>query len=246
MPIEFPVKVPYSTTPNMVRNTGAVFNSKPSRYYLEQKRLELIARGDDLYATTWEADVNHLIRKANEYCGQPGHFSITQLALSIEEDIAIMHKGMLAAICFCFPSSWTPKERIGMPLMKIHEAVADGDKLITASQRIAETMASVEQGSFRRHVWTICNSGELSQHPARKSSVIPQSIDELFYRVETQTTAPLGDGDSSLFFVKVETCPLAELWADAEKRELIKESVSSMTDDVLDYKNLHHIKTLLI
>jgi hypothetical protein len=229
----------------MVRNTDVVFNNKPDRYYLEEKRLELIARGSDLYATTWEADVNQLIRRANEYCGQPSHYSITQLALTLEEDIAIMHKGMLAAICFCFPSSWIPKERIGMPLMEIHKPVGDGVKLVSASQRIAETMADTTQGSFRRHVWTICNSGELSQHPAKKSSVIPQSINDLYYRVETQTTAPLGDNVSSLFFVKVETCPLIELWADKEKRELIKESVGSMTDAVLDYKNLHHIKTLL-
>ena len=243
-PIEHVVRVPYTTAPNMIRNTGAVFNTDPDIYYLKQKHLELLAYNTDLYATTVECQQQKLISAAAEYCGVKTD-SIVDLAKTLEEDIAIMSNGQLQAICFCFPSSWIPSERIGQALTDIHTPVADGEKLRAMSQRIAETMADTTQGSFRRWVWTITNSGELSQHPNRKSSAVPKTIDDLYFRMETQTTAPLGDGVSSLFFVRVETCPLSEIWNDPIKKQRILDSTNSMTDAVLDYKNLHHIKILL-
>jgi hypothetical protein len=245
MPIEFPVRVPYTTAPNMVRNTGAVFNKKPNRQILEQKRLELIRHNKDLYAQTDLAANLRLVGRALEYCGLPTYYGIQQLAMSLEEDIAIMHRGRLEAIAFCFPSSWIPRERIGQALTDIHAPVADGEHLRKMSQRIAETMADSEQGSFRRHVWTISNSGALSQHPAAKSDLVPATLEDLWFRLETQTTAPLGDGVSSLFFVRVETEPLSKIWNDENKRLILVDSVNSMTDAVLEYKNLHHIKELL-
>lgn len=237
------IKTPYTTRPNMTRWTGPAFNTSPSNFYLEQKRQELIERQTDLYATTYEADINGLVRRANEYCSRPAHFSLVQLALTLEEDIAIMYKGMLAAICFCFPSSWIPRERIGLQLGEIHKPVADGEVLVKMSSRLAETMSDVEQGSFRRHVWTVTTSSTLSNHPAKKENKTAQSIDDLYFRSETQTTVPLGDGISSLFFVKVEVVPLADIWAD--NKEQILDSINSMSDSIIEYKNLKDIKELL-
>lgn len=245
MPIEFPVRVPYTTTPNMVRNTGDVWKRRPNKQVLEQKRQELIRHGKDLYAQTDLAANLRLGSRALEYLGLPCWYGLQQLAMSIEEDMAIMHKGRLETIVFCFPSSWIPRERIGQTLADIHAPVADGDRLRQASPRIAETMADPAQGSFRRHVWTVTNSGALSQHPANKSDLVPNSIDDLWFRLETQTTAPLGDGDSSLFFVRVETEPLSTFWNNPEQRFMLLDSVNSMTDAVLTYKNLHHVKELL-
>ena len=243
MPIEFPVRVPYTTAPNMVRNAGAIISPEPRLAYIRQKNQELVRRGNDLWAELSGAGL--LIQQATQQLGLVQTSSIVNFALQIEEDVAVMHQGRLVAICFCFPSSWIPRERIGMTLTSIHEPVADGDKLRTMSQRISETMADPAQGSFRRHVWTISNSGELSQHPANKSDHVPASIDDLWFRLETQTTMPLGDGDSSVFFVRVETEPLASFWNNTEQRQILLDSINSMTDAVLIYKNLHKIKQLL-
>ncbi len=243
MPIEFPVRVPYTTAPNMVRNTGPVINSNPRLDYIRQKQHELNLHGSDLWAELPGASL--LIRQATQQLGLVPTSSIVNFALQIEEDVAVMHHGRLVAICFCFPSSWIPHERIGMLLTNIHAPVADGDKLRQMSQRIAKTMADPAQGSFRRHVWTIATSGALSQHPATKSDRVPVGIEDLWFRLETQTTMPLGDGESSVFFVRVETEPLTVIWHDSEKRNTLLESVNSMTDAVLTYKNLHQVKELL-
>lgn len=243
MPIEFPVRVPYITAPNMVRNTGSIISKEPRLDYIRQKNLELTRYGNDLWAEL--PGSNLLIQQATQKLGLVETSSIVNFALQIEEDVAVMHHGRLVAICFCFPSSWIPRDRIGQTLTDIHGPVADGDRLRQMSQRIAETMANTAQGSFRRHVWTVSNSGELSQHPATKSNTVPVGIDDFWFRLETQTTMPLGDGASSVFFVRVETEPLSAIWSDLEKRNTLMDSINSMTDAVLDYKHLHHVKELL-
>ena len=243
MPIEFPVRVPYTTAPNMVRNTGEIFNRNLNLDYIRQKNKELTKYGSDLWAELPGASL--LIQKATRELGLVETSNIVNFALQIEEDVAVMFQGRLLAICFCFPSSWIPRERIGMTLTDIHGPVADGDRLRQMSQRIAKTMADPAQGSFRRTVWTISNSGDLSQHPKNKSAHVPNDINDLWFRLETQTTMPIGDGESSVFFVRVETEPLKHIWDDTEKRGILLDSVNSMTDAVLEYKNLHHIKELL-
>jgi hypothetical protein len=227
----------------MVRNTGAIIVREPRLDYIRQKNLELTRYGSELWAEM--PGTSLLIQKATQQLGLVETSSIVNFALQTEEDVAVMHHGRLVAICFCFPSSWIPRERIGQTLTDIHGPVADGDKLRTMSQRIAETMADPAQGSFRRHVWTIANSSELSQHPSAKSDCVPESIDDLWFRLETQTTMPLGDGESSVFFVRVETEPLITIWDDLEKRQVLMDSINSMTDAVLTYKNLHYIKEIL-
>jgi hypothetical protein len=72
----------------------------------------------------------------------------------------------------------------------------------------------------------------------------PQSINDLYFRTETQTTVGIG-GDICLFFVKVNMLPLQQLWDDPEKRTLIVDSINSMSEAVLDYKNLGLIKRIL-
>jgi len=233
MQIDF-VKVPYTTKPNMVRNTGPVFIHPPNQEVLRSKKIELEKYGTDLWAQ--QTGVESVVRKAAEYCNVYTD-NIVDLALRLEEDVAVMHQGKLAAICFCFPSGFKPGEIIGMPLSDIHKPVADGEMLVKASPGIARVMT--EQPSFRRHVWSINMNSDLSNHPATKKDIVPETIDDLYFRVETQTTAPV-DKDTSLFFVKVDVVPLKDVWCYK-----IWESLNSMTDAVLTYKNLHHVKELL-
>jgi hypothetical protein len=233
MQIDF-VKVPYTTGPNMVKNTGPVFISQPDQEIIKQKKAELDLFGTDLWAQ--DPKLNKVIEKAAGKCNVYSD-SVLDLALRLEEDVAIMNKGKLAAICFCFPSGFIPSERIGMSLSDIHKPVGDGEQLVKASPGIARVMT--EQASFRRHVWTVTNNPRLSNHPSTRIDSLPQSIDELYFRWETQTTARV-DNDTSLFFVKMDVVPLREVW-----NQRILDSINSMTDAVLTYKNLHQIKTFL-
>jgi len=231
MQIEF-VKIPYSTGPNMVRNTGPVFISPPDRTILAQKKVELEKHSTDL----WAQNDPRAVERAAKYCNVYTD-NIVDLALRLEEDVAVMHKGQLAAICFCFPSGFIPSERIGMLLGDIHKPVADGDMLVRASPGISRVMC--EHPSFRRWVWTVTNNPNLSNHPDNKIQTEPKTLDDLYFRWEGQTTASV-DKDTSLFFVQVNVVPLKEVWSTK-----ILNSINSMSDSVLTYKNLHGIKKIL-
>lgn len=242
MPID--IRTPYTTQPHMMRHDGPVFNSNPNIKIIDSKHRELEIWRDDLYGFIDSDTTRDLIKQACAVTGISVTDDIVQFALFFEEDVAIMHRGVLQAICFCFPSNWIPKTRVGYSLTDIHSHVADGEKLTSASQRIAETMAG--ENCYKRHVWTISTSSDLNQHPLKNvDRPKPTSIDELYFRVETQTTKPLGDGVSSLFFVKVDVYSLSDIFNNKIHKKSIIDSVNSMTDAVLQYKNLMDIKSLL-
>lgn len=231
MQIDF-VKTPYTTGPNMVKNTGPVFISPPNQEIIKQKKIELEQYGTDLYGQCTAS----VIQKAAEFCNVYSD-NIVDLALRLEEDVAVMHKGKLEGICFCFPSGFKPSDRIGMELSDIHKPVADSDLLVKASPGISRVMC--EQPSFRRYVWTITVNPDLSNHPDNQKNTTAKTIEDLYFRWETQTTAKV-DNETSLFFVRVNVVPLKTVWSTK-----ILDSVNSMSDNVLSYKNLHQIKELI-
>ena len=245
MNIEELVKIPYTTRPSMSKNTGSLYHKTPSSRYLQQKELELSVFGDQLWGITQESVIGKLVEKSSEHLGIPIQSSIVNFARYFQEDVAIIHHGKLEAICFCFPSGWIPSSGIGKTLMELHGPVADGDHLRSVSDRIASTIQNPSLGSFRRGVWTITKNGELSNHPSKQTDYEhrkPQ-LDQLYFRWETQTTEPLSDGNTALFFVDVGVKPLIELWPEWSDR--IMSSLNSMTDSVAEYKNLISIRQYL-
>ena len=235
----------------MSRYAGPLIDAHPDPRYIEAKRNELATLRPDLSVQQDAEQTQELISKAALALNLPDARTIRKiedLALRLNEDVALLEDDILTAICFCFPSSWVPAKRLGMPLAQIHHPVADGERLVQASPKIAHVMSDPQQGSFRRFVWTISNSPQLSQHPSRKSNGIPQVVEDLYYRLETQTTMPIitPKGRASLFLVKVEVCPLMVFWQNPEQRAQICASIQSMSDAVLEYKNLHLIKALLL
>jgi hypothetical protein len=247
----FVVEVPYTTSPKMSRYEGPLIDAHSDPLYLEAKCRELALLGSELCAQQNTEQTQELISKAASALNLPEARTIRKiedLALHLNEDLALLENDMLTAICFCFPSSWVPAKRLGMALAEIHHPVADGERLVQASPKIAHVMSDPQQGSFRRYVWTISNSAELSQHPLRKSNAIPTGVEDLYYRLETQTTMPIttSHGRASLFLVKVEVCPLMVFWQNPEQRAQICASIQSMSEAVLEYKNLHSIKALLL
>ncbi len=236
----FPVKVPYTVSADITKYVGPAFNSIPSEAYISQKKVELQSLGSQICNT--EADAVEYVKKLSAFCGFNETEKIDEVALQLEEDIAILHNGMLKSICFCFPSGFIPAEKIGMNFFDTHVPVADGEKLRAASQKVTE-LISREGSSFRRYVWTISSLPSLSQHP---SYTRPEalSLSDLYFRTETQTTVGFDD-ELCFFFVKVNMIPLEVVWADQEKRELILDSINSMSENILHYKNLHQVKKIL-
>ena len=236
----FPVKAPYTVSADIVKYSGDAFNRHPNPLYLLQKKHELDTIGHDLTATA--EDALPLVQMMGKFCGLNNATDIRSIALACEEDLAILHKGNLVSICFCFPSGFVPAQKLGESFFGLHLPVADGDNLRASSEKVAGII-SRDGAMFRRHVWTVTSLPGLSQHPAYQRTVAAD-IDDLYFRTEIQTTVGVA-GDICLFFVKVDMHPLALVWDDPSKRELLLESINSMTASTLEYKNLQRIKEIL-
>ena len=91
---------------------------------------------------------------------------------------------------------------------------------------------------IKRWVWTITTNDQLSEYTELDKPKLT-TFDNLYFRVETQTSAPIDD-ETSIFFIKIEVLPLKEVWS-----KNILESINSMSDNILNYKGLVEIKDLL-
>lgn len=232
----FPVKNKYTIGPDIQKYEGPAFNLLTNQSYLLQKKHEL-----GIFRTFLAAQENYEIVKHLADYTHVHSTLIADVALRLEEDVAILHKGKLAAICFCFPSGFSPYKLLNKSFADIHSPVPHNQKLTSSADNISAVI-SRENQMYRRYVWTLTSLKTLSQFPAYDRPE-PKSITDLYFRTETQTTVGLGN-DIALFFVKVEMTPLINIWND--KADIIKESLSSMTDEILTYKNLHQIKNILL
>lgn len=234
------IKIPYVVTADISKYEGEVFNTIPDSYYLSQKKIELEKLGPDLTFTMPEG--YPLVEHLSQYCGLKKTNEIIEVALRLEEDVAILQDGRLTSICFCFPSGFRPADKMGMTFMEMHAPVADRQKLDRASDKVVE-MISKPGARFRRYVWTLTTSPELSRHPDyRPYEPVVSSIDKLFFRKETQTTVGHDDGRTTFFFVKVEVIPFLKLNPEMQLQAI--NSMNSMSDSVLEYKGLKQIKKL--
>jgi hypothetical protein len=232
----FPVKSTYTIGVDIKKHDGEVLDSYIDPEYLIQKKGELESHRELVSGTSEEGYTKYL----SEYTGKSG--TIEEIALQMNEDIAILKEGRVVEICFTFPSGFTPSHLLGKNFFEIHIPVPEGDKLRKASDNIT-SLISKEGGIFRRYVWSLSSLKSLSQLPI-KDRPEPSSISDIWFRTETQSLVGLRDG-VTLFFIKVNMTPLEDVWVDPEKRKNIVDSINSMSQQVLDYKGLSMIKGIL-
>ena len=234
MNIDF-IKVPFSNNPTMQKFDGLLFNQNPNKEYLLNKEAQFKKYGADLHGQTKQFKNMNLNKKVTELLGSNQSDSFFETSMKIEEDIAVMHNGKLVAVCFCFPSGWIPSNELNSDLSKLHAPVADNELLIKSSKKLEQHM---NKQTIRRWVWNVTTISNLSNHPnIERPKII--DFDSLHFRLETQVSTPLDD-ESSLFLVKVDVFPLKKVW-----NEKILESINSMSESVLKYKNLIEIKKFL-
>ena len=229
------VKTPFTNNPSMQKYSGPLLDENPRKIYLVEKLRQLSTYGDDLYGESEIFRDNILIQLVSNTLGISQQNSLKDLSLLIEEDIAVMHKGKLEAISFCFPSSWIPSKAIGEDFIFLHNPVADNELLIKSGKKLTNYMY---KNTIKRWVWNITTINELSNHPKIPRPLF-NSINDLYFRVETQISTPL-DEETSLFLVYVEVVELEQVWD-----EKILKSINSMSETVLEYKQLTKIKNYL-
>ena len=111
-----------------------------------------------------------------------------------------------------------------------------------ASEGIWRAMTSGK--SFHRYTWGISPLRYLSNHPNWPKPDF-ESLDDLYFRVEHERTLTV-DKDTAAFFIDVTVKRLPFIFhLKNEYKDLIKQSINSMSDNVLKYKNLEKVKELI-
>lgn len=164
----------------------------------------------------------------------------------LQDDWALLAPDTNGARAVCFavatPSGWDPAEKIGLDFAAIHEPVPDAPSLTRAGATLARLL--LREGPFRRHVWTLATSAQRSQHPADIAGEGSGTEDApIQFRCERQTTVPLPASGFALFLIRVYVAPLQQVLAvDPARRELLAESLRSMSDGVVRYKRLEALR----
>ena len=176
------------------------------------------------------------------------------LALSLQEDFALMHKtehGFIAeALHVCFPSGWSPQTKFTQDLSQIHEPVADGDRLRASTKPLS--IAMVNKGPFVRYVWTLCSGDHLSEHPhlkAQRAAASPyQAGATVFFRCERQVTIPFAEHSRSLFLIRVFSANLEQVIDNKDRATTLIAAIESMTPASKQYKAIEAFipQTLLV
>lgn len=232
------IRVPFTVGPDLERSTAPLSLGPPNSELRAAKLAELHgALGADLIGATDNATEG--LRLLATYLGHP-KASLEELALMCTEDLALLHRGVLKAIAFAFPSGFRPTAKLGLDFATVHAPVADGDALRAASAGISAAM-SRPGACFERGVWTLTSLPTLSQHPdyPRPSA---RHMDEVYFRAEFQVIQALGEAWAG-FSVRVSMTPWTELCD--EDRARITASLATMSPATRSYKGLHEIAELL-
>ena len=235
------VQIPYTTSPRFTPIDSVKFKD-----YLQEAFEERLNEYNTLLGDmSFESDLaveKKLVKKTSEAINIEPFNDIIEMGLEIPDDVIIMHKGKVEAAFVAMASSWNPRTVQGKTLEEVHQPVADNEMLVRASDGIWRSMTSGK--SFHRHVWGISPLKSLSNHPRHKKPSF-KSLNDLYFRIEHERTLTV-DEDTAAFFIDVEVMPLSTVFhLKQEYKGLIKDSINSMSENLLAYKNLEEVKEMI-
>ena len=237
------VQTPYTTSPRFTPIDSVEFKDYLQEAF-EERLNEYNTLMDDMCFESSLAKEKKLVKKTSEAMNIEYFSDIIEMGLEIPDDVIIMHKGKVEAAFVAMASNWNPRSVQGKTLAEVHEPVADNEMLVRASDGIWRSMTSGK--SFHRHVWGISPLKSLSNHPRHWPKTFKvKSLDDLYFRIEHERTLTV-DEDTAAFFIDVEVMPLSTVFhLKNEYRDIIKDSINSMSENILAYKNLEHVKELI-
>ena len=237
------VQTPYTTSPRFTPIDSVEFKDYLQEAF-EERLIEYNTLMGDMSFESSLAEEKKLVKKTSEAMNIEPFNDIIEMGLEIPDDVIIMYKGKVEAAFVAMASNWNPRSVQGKTLAEVHEPVADNEMLLKASDGIWRSMTSGK--SFHRHVWGISPLKSLSNHPRHWPETFEvKSLDDLYFRIEHERTLTV-DEDTAAFFIDVEVMPLSTVFhLKNEYRDIIKDSINSMSENILAYKNLEHVKELI-
>lgn len=136
----------------------------------------------------------------------------------VQEDLALLQRiddaWVLTAGVVCFPSHWTVRDKVGLPLEGVHAPVAHyGEELRDKVDRFHERL-TVDRPGWRRN-WFVNPTDELHLPAYGQQMHIADTIEPdgspMWIRSEYQTLRRLPETGAILFTIRVQRAPLGVL-----------------------------------
>jgi hypothetical protein len=246
----FPVEAPYRVKNDLIKHDPAkhgpilLFDAHQAAYREEKQSAINAGRAQSFSLCDEAAAVTEIVKVLNSFGPAQIDASITspnQLALALQDDWVVM-SSKAELLHVCFPSGWRPHEKLGQTMAQIHAPVAQGERLIAASDQLSRAMLS--KGPFVRYVWTLSPTNALSRHP---DLPLQKSVEkDIWFRFERQVTVPLPESGRALFLIRVFVQPLSRIFESPQKAALLKASLISMPPDVIAYKGIAALRNTVL
>jgi hypothetical protein len=184
---------------------------------------------------------------------QPGWRLAGLLSLSFDEDFAVVDgdSATIPWIAACLPSHWAPEDKVGRHFAVVHGPVADNALLVRAGEHLTRMVCGPDR--WERFVWNVTRQPRLNAHPAladpapwRADAFADAAAPLAWWRTERQTFLPLPAQRQAIFTIGVETTPLAQAIDTPHKAARLHAAIASMSDAVLDYRNLRTVRDPLL
>lgn len=173
----------------------------------------------------------------------------------IAEDVCIVRPepdgARLIAAVLCFPGRWRLAEKLGRPLLAVHDPVPGYAE--TLARPVDRFLAALKPGRIAmRTNWGVIDDATLFQptghgadEPASRVTV-ENAGETLVLRTERQTFRPLPDSGTVAFGIFTQVTRLAEIATSRQVATLLADGIRALPEGLARYKSILPFRTALL
>jgi dimethylamine monooxygenase subunit A len=234
-----------------------VFASLPTSQAGQQEVLdELLQFLPQQFPAQFQKKGNQIYNLATEQVWQIDAFADRPLDLAgrlVQEDLCLMQPSLagyvLTAGSVCFPFHWRLPEKLGQPLVQIHQPVPNyADTLARPVNQVFDRLRA--DSPCCRFNWGIVDTPELCLAYLPTVSAPPLTIEnagaQLWIRVERQTLRRFPRSNAILFTIRTYRYPLAIVEQQPSLAQPLMTAMQQMPSAMQRYKNFAVIQPVLL
>lgn len=206
------------------------FDNQEERYLNLKKKSSNNIYYDPLFKKSLNQKVAKKIEKIlnSEYPNKFFNFKdFNEMGFKIQEDVAIFHRSnKLIALHVSFPSTWIPKEKIGMTFSAIHQPVPGMKKFLANEKKYVDMMVNADKPIIR-YVW-----GEHFGYLLSPLEPVKEGIKII--HTERQTFIGMPEDDLGIFLIRKKVIPFLD--TDREFQIWYANQIKSMSEEQKQYK----------
>ncbi|MGI9499545.1 MAG: heme-dependent oxidative N-demethylase family protein, partial [Geminicoccaceae bacterium] len=171
----------------------------------------------------------------------------------VQEDFCLLQKRdgryILTAAVLCFSAHWSLAEKIGRPLLDIHEPVPGfAEQLGSPVERLFERLDAARP--VQRLNWSLVDTDDLYLPPSHRKAPVALALgdigERLWLRVERQTLRRLPITGAVVFGIRTHVTPIRQAIDMPEAADALIQRLHELPVPMLTYKNLVSIRPALL